>query len=467
MKKIILICFLTSLFSLGLGLTFAQESVTQGVSLEEFIRQACQNDTTFQRILIDQLAIQYQKAINIPAGDLVVSVTNQYQTFFDPKESEVDNSLSLRKLFPYTGTTISTDYTSSVSSTTRAVTSEFNTYISQSIAENAFGRNTRLLSEIVGLENDLAGHQIIEAYEDYLAALITVYLNWYSAFKNLETAENSYRENSKLLDNVKARQRSNIALPVDVNKVNIQVLAKEENLIILENQYQEYSNAVKEAMRYKNKDIEITPQDPGYYDETAISFDKDYADFCLQSRTYQVLSLLEEKSSLQVKKDADELLPSIEIKAGYLLEGNDYDLKGKNKTIYGRIDLEWPFLGQVERAEYQVSKIADRKQQLSNQSAYAALYSNLKDIYQAIARERRLITLAEQKIQLAEAIVKDESRDYSYGKVTLNEYIDEINKLESNKFSKITYTIELRKLLVEWLRLTEANLTIGTSGLRM
>jgi len=259
MKKIILICFLTSLFSLGLGLTFAQESVTQGVSLEEFIRQACQNDTTFQRILIDQLAIQYQKAINIPAGDLVVSVTNQYQTFFDPKESEVDNSLSLRKLFPYTGTTISTDYTSSVSSTTRAVTSEFNTYISQSIAENAFGRNTRLLSEIVGLENDLAGHQIIEAYEDYLAALITVYLNWYSAFKNLETAENSYRENSKLLDNVKARQRSNIALPVDVNKVNIQVLAKEENLIILENQYQEYSNAVKEAMRYKNKDIEITP----------------------------------------------------------------------------------------------------------------------------------------------------------------------------------------------------------------
>ena len=36
-----------------------------------------------------------------------------------------------------------------------------------------------------------------------------------------------------------------------------------------------------------------------------------------------------------------------------------------------------------------------------------------------------------------------------------DDVIDEINKLEDNKFSKITHTIQLRKLIIEWLRLTD------------
>ena len=148
-------------------------------------------------------------------------------------------------------------------------------------------------------------------------------------------------------------------------------------------------------------------------------------------------------------------MPSIDLRAGYLLEGDKYDLQRKGKTIYGSIELEWPFLGQVERARHQTSKIAFQKQQLSNQSTYADLHTNLKNIYGAIERERKLIALADEKIRLAEAIVKDETKNYSYGKVTLNDYIDEINKLEDSKFTKITHTIQLRKLIIEWLRLTD------------
>lgn len=39
---------------------------------------------------------------------------------------------------------------------------------------------------------------------------------------------NSYNENLKLLENVKQREKSSIALPIDVNKINLQVLEKKK-----------------------------------------------------------------------------------------------------------------------------------------------------------------------------------------------------------------------------------------------
>jgi hypothetical protein len=437
-------------FCVNPGLLQAGEKI----SLEEFIQVACRNDTTFQTILVDELTLQYKKALAIPAGDLVVSALNQYHAFFKTDEAEVSNSFSLSKLFPYIGTTVAADYVSSVEASSRTIGSELDVYVAVPIAENAFGSSTRLLDRITGLEIDVASHQIIEAYEDYLATLIQIYLDWYSAYKNVETAENSYKENMKLLENIKERQKNNIALPIDVNKINVQVLAKEENLVSLKNQYSRYLNLVKEAMRHKGKE-DLEPQNPSLYDDVSIIFDEGYAVFCSQSRTYKILFLLEEKSSLELDREANDLLPSIELRLGYLLKGDEYDLQKSRKTAYGRVSLDWPFLGQLERAEYETSKISLKKRQLTNQSSYAGLYTSLRNIYDAIERERELIAVADEKISLAEAIVKDEAENYSYGKVSLNDYIDEINRLEDNKFSKISHTIQMRKLIVEWLRLTD------------
>jgi len=458
MRRARIIFLFSFLFLSSMPVAYSQEATIREISLEEFIQEACKNDTVFQEILINQLALQYQKALKLPAGDLVVSTITQYNTFLKIDESEVGNTSSLSKLFPYTGTTIASDYTASVTASTRTISSELDTYISQSIAENAFGRDTRLLDKIVGIEVDVAKYQIIEAYEDYLAALIQSYLDWYAAYKDVETAQNSYNENVKLLKNIKERQRNSIALPIDVNKVNVQVLAKEENLIFLKVRYTEYLNIVKQAMRYK-EEAKLRPQDPRLYDNTVIAFDDGYARFCRESRTYKILAFLEKKSSLQVDRDADKILPSIDLRLGYLLEGGDYDLLKSRKTAYGSIALEWPLPGQVERAQYQTSKIAFRRQQLSNQSIYVDLYTKLKNICDAIARERKLIALADIKINLAAAILKDETKNYSYGKVSLNDFIDEINKLEDSKFSKITHTIQLRKLIIEWTRLTDTLVT--------
>ena len=317
MRKIIKVFLIFIIVFAGFmnRLVFAQDKNINILGLDEFIQLASSKDARFEEILIDKLKFKYKKALGLPAGDLVLALKSQHEFLFEPDEEDTENTISLTKLFPYTGTEISAEYSSSFSRSTRNVTSDFEVIISQPIAENAFGRNTRLLDKIIGVGIEVANFQIIEAYEDYLAALIQLYYNWYSAHENIKTAQNSYNENVKLLENIKEREKYKIALPVDVNKVSLQVAVKEEGLITLKSKYDEYLNLIKESIRY-DKEGQLRPQKSSLYNDLVINFKVDYEIFNTQSRTSQVLAMLEDKASLQIDKYADELLPSIDIIAG-------------------------------------------------------------------------------------------------------------------------------------------------------
>lgn len=462
MKRIITI-FLIFVCTMVTNNIILRPSYAQGksagiLSLEEFIRLASQKDTRFEEILIDELKLKYKKALELPAGDFVLSLKRQYDFLFDPDDEDSEDAVSLSKLFPYTGTEITAEYESSLSTSTRRISSEFTAYISQPIAENAFGRNTHLLDNIIGIEIDVANFQIIEAYEDYLASLIQLYYNWYSAYENVRTAQNSYNENVKLLENIKERQKHKIALPVDVNKVSLQVAAKKEGLITLENKFSEYLNLIKEAIRY-DRENGLQPQNPSLYEEVTIDFEKDYLIFNTQARTSQILTMLEEKGSLEVNKYADELLPSIDIIAGYSIEGSGRELEDGERMVYAGISMDWPFPGEVERARHETSKIDLKKTKVSSENIHFRLRTNLKNLNDQIAREKELILIAQDKINYAQSILGDDKKNYSLGRVTLNDLIDEVNKLEENKFNKISREVQLKRLIVEWLRLTDQLVT--------
>ncbi|MBN3041053.1 MAG: TolC family protein [Candidatus Omnitrophica bacterium] len=443
-----------TIFIIALSLTCHSQEKAKKINLKEFIETACQNDSNFTQILIDELKLKYKKSIALPAKDLVFEVQSKYGFFVKPEEKDFATTSSLTKLFPSVGTEISAEYSSSVPESTRKASSGASFEISQPIAQNAFGRNTRLLDRITGLEIEVARYQIAEAYEDYLASLIVLYYSWYSAYENLKTAENSYNENAKLLENIKERQENKIALPIDVNKISLQVLAKKENLVSLENDYKDYYNRIKEALRYSGQ-MNLLPEDSSYQEEAIVDFSKDIQSFKTGSRTIRILKLLEDKSTLEVDKYADELLPSIDLLFGHAWEGSQQSIEKSINRSYAGLSFEWPFPGQVEHAQYETSKISQRKQKLATESATERILTSLANLNNQMQREKELIAVAEEKIKLAEEIVKDEKENYSLGRSTLNDLIDEVNKLEDNKFNKITHNIQLRKLVIEWWRLSD------------
>jgi len=53
------------------------------------------------------------------------------------------------------------------------------------------------------------------------------------------------------------------------------------------------------------------------------------------------------------------------------------------------------------------------------------------------------------------AVLEDETENYSFGKVSLNDYISAVNVLDSHKFNQIEHDVQYRKSIIELLRLTD------------
>ncbi len=424
------------------------------LGLDEFIVLATGRDTEFEEILIDELTLQYQKALLLPAGDIVLSVKHQHEFFLSQDRDSPDTTVSLSKLFPFTGTEIGVDYEAGAGVSSASISSSAGFSISQPVARNAFGRSTRLLDKIIGLEVEVARHQVIEAYEDYMAVILTAYYNWYEDYESLKVGRSAYRSNVQLLDNMFERQRQKIALPVDVNKVRLQVLAKQERLIELEEQYQNSLNVIERIIRYEG-DPPLAPAVPRAMGSREEGFGPAFEAFREESRTFDILGRLEERSSLQVERDADALLPSINLLAGYELSGEEYGVTGEEDFVYAGVEVDWPLPDRVDRARFETSKILERRTRLSTVNTYHRLYTQLRNLYLQMEREEKLIRIADERIALAESVLEDEAENYSFGKITLNDYIQAVNALDTNRFNKITHESLHKKLLVEWLRLTD------------
>lgn len=456
--KCVFLIMISLMIYLSSAIQVSAQEELQTLSFETYLETASTNDKEFEQILIDELTLKYQKNLRLPAKDLVLSVKQQHEFFLNQDRNSPDTTVGLSKLFPSLGTELGVNYSAGASLSSANKSSELSFTIAQPIAENAFGQSTRLLGKIVGIEVEVASHQVVEAYEDYLATIINAYYVWYEDYENLLIAEASYKENLKLLDSMGERQNQKIALPIDVNKVKLQVLSKKEKLTLLDEKYKNSSNIIHRIIRSSDA-VRYKPQESVAMAKIDGKFSDLFQQFKENSRTFNILDKLEQKSSLVVDRDANKLLPSIDIIAGYEVSGDDYSLKNEDNFLYAGISLEWPFTDQVAKAEHEVSSLLMKKQKLSTTNTYYRLFTQLKNLYLQIEREKKLVEIAEERINLAKSILKDEAENYSFGKVTLNDYIQAFNDLDNNRFNKISHDSEFKKLCVEWLRLVDQLVT--------
>ena len=439
---------------LCLPLSVLARPEAEPLPLKTFVELVTRNDTVFEEILMDTLKIKYRRAIGLPVDDIILSVKATHNYYLDQNRNDPELTMGLSRLFNDSGTKVSLSYDRASSATSTDGDSSLGFLISQPIAENAFGRGTRLLDEIIGIENEVIRYQVIEAYEDYLASLTATYYNWYSAYENMKVGQASYNSYLKLMDNIHERQKQNIALPIDVNKMELLVIGKKENLIALTENYANISNLIKKAIR-ADETRNIVPINPSLEKGHKPDFKNEYQSFAEGSRTYRMLALLEDKGVLNVKKTADDLLPSTNLLLGYKIEGSDWGIDNSDDKAYAGIEIEWPFGDKAGKAKNEIARIEHKKTVLANQNKYEDLKTNLTNLYLQIEREKTLIETADRKVALSESVLVDEAENYSFGKVSLNDYLDAVNRVDENRFNKISHTVQLNKLLVEWLRLTD------------
>lgn len=438
-------------------LIFISEVLAKEVSPEEelsfdaFVKLAMESDQEFEIILLEELKLKYQYDVQLPSDSWVPSIKSSYSAIIGRKSDGLNTLLALNKLFPESGTDLEISLESQKSNNRRGSTAALS--VSQDIARNAFGKSVQLQKKLIGLENDIASHQIIEAYEDLLATIMVAYIDWWESYNNLAIVRSSFQKNQELLKNIQKREKKQIALPIDVNKVKIQILSKKERLVELEESVKNRLRLIKRILRNEafNKLPAVEISSPWLKEMNSGQLKSAYQ----ESRTHRVLQLLEKRSQLNIKRETDDLLPSVKLFTGFESSGDRYAFNQREDRVFLGVDFSFPVKDRKEEAEKQLARIDLRKSQLQKMNTRERVFENISSLTTNTAREKKYIAIIEEKIKLAQAILEDEKENYSFGKVTLNDYIDAVNDVDNNQLNLIFRKAALSRLTVETLRLLD------------
>ncbi|MFP4466505.1 MAG: TolC family protein [Candidatus Goldiibacteriota bacterium] len=426
------------------------------ITIDNFIQTAVKNDPAFQEILADMAQIKYSKALALPAEDLILSVKGQYGFSADTGETGAQTTdISLSKLFLPAGTRLNADYSIiTAGSSNSGGQSSFHAYISQPLAENAFGSADRMLAEIQDYAMETAEYQTIEAYEEYLASIIKLYFSWYSNHAALKAAEAALKESNNLIDNITEKKEAGIAYEMDVNKARLQNINRKENLIRIKQQYTESENLIKTALRTGNN---ITPSDPGIYNNSKIPSEINEDRIYEKSRTKKILELLSKKAGVSEARAFNSLLPGVDMTAGYKTDGSGAFLRAPAEHTYYtgfRIDFPVPFSGR-NRAEFETAKLEKHKTELRLNRDSLSLAASLSSVFSEIQSGRKIAELAKEKHEIALKILNDEKQYFNRTRSSFNSLIDAVNAAEDARFREITARMNLNNSILDFMRLSD------------
>jgi len=428
------------------------------INIEDFITESLKS-SKFQEILLDELIAQYDESISVPAGDFILSILSEYQLNYNNLLfHRFKGSIGLSKLFSYTGTKLSAEY--SIQPTiNNNVTSKIQIKIEQDIIKNAFGRITRIKKKLAGYEKQIAYYQVIEAYEDYLTTLINIFIDWYYLYENIKFIEKSLDERNLLLKNTRRRYSYGVALPSDVYKSELQVINKKEELIKLKNSYEILIFQIKYLLSISDPEMILEPDfTPVSEDDTNLQ--ESFDEFKKNSRIANILQLINKNNNLLLKVAVDDILPSAKLYAGYSFEGSGYLFETNQSHLFSAgisFDLDIPQPGFL--AKYKKQKKETEKNILNMENTIEDYWIDFNILYNNLMTEKSYINLTDQKIDLSNKILKEELKRYNQGHSSFNDLVLIYDTNDTNRFAKITHLVEFYKHYIEWLRLNDRLVT--------
>lgn len=419
------------------------------LSLEDFLEISNKQNPNFEKILIDELKIKYNKFLDMPSEEILLNLKSDY--YF--KEDSTSETISLSKLFAKQGTTIETGY--EYNDTDRG---SFLIALDQSLLKNAFGRANKLKLTEIEQNNKIIRYEIVEAYEEYFAEITSLYYEWSRVFVNLEIARNAYEDNLKINKNIKSKFNNNVANIGDVEKSNLQLLEKEENLRALEAEYKKIYNLIVQAGRIdskkifvpniKMKDIDIDLDIN--MNNFKLDFDKEYFYFQKNSRTYFIYDLIRDKSLSTFRIAKDDSLDDLGLSFSY----RD-SKKNSNKGFFVGLSYEGNFFDKKKSSVFKVAEIDYKKTLLDVSIKKYDIHITLKNLYEDLILQKDLLKIYNDKIKRAEVVVNEDTKYYNIGKLSFNDLVESINSLEKYRSEKVDRCLQFKTSILNWRNATD------------
>ena len=409
------------------------------LSINDFLNKASQHDTTFHSLLAQQAQLIYDQDRFVTSPELSL----QLESSLGVNTPDKSSTLTLSQTIPKWGQTVSVSGSESESSGVESAATSFT--VSQDIAKNAFGKQVALSSTLQHHKTDLRRFQLTEAYEDYFSELTKLYYTWIRQYESLKLAQSSYKENKKVLNSIKSRKRKKIADQTDVNKLQLQTITKEENIIRFKASFNDTTQKIKRAIAAKdgttllpNTTVKLDPLD---------TLDSALNTFQTHSRTMAILDLLKKEDITALQLSARDLLPSLSLSSTITRDDETSGFIGASLSL--------PLFKSQAKATYETLKKEAEQTNANITTTHTTVIAQLTALHNTLSSQKILIRLATQKRKLAYSILQEESENYSYGKINLNDYIVAVNQYDQARFDEIDRKITYQQLITEWKRLTD------------
>ncbi|MCG8570251.1 MAG: TolC family protein [Spirochaetes bacterium] len=445
----------------------------QILNLPDFISAASQN-SHFEEILAEELTLLYGEKLKISPGNFILDISSEYSFKYDDTFFHgLGGSIQLSKLFSYTGTTLTGNYsitpvlstpvTAVIENSTTPNGINFNNNLSskiqftleQAIVKNAFGRIYRVEKNIAGLESEVIRLQIIEAYEDYLASLIKIYVDWFTTYSNLENARQNLTEKNLLLKSIQNKQQYSIASAADVRKTELEVMSAEEKLIQYEHDFIIQTYSIRQLIGKPEHLTNFIPSLDLKFVEVG-DMEEAYHHFTQASRLVKIFKLNNQADELNQKILINHLLPEVALETAYSFSGDDLDFKDNlthefSAGINASFNIPqpgWLYSLKESKQNLENEKLSQKNDLLQYEDDFFQLYQNL--VY-----EQKMVTSMDKKLNLSNQVVEDEEKSYNQGNSTLNNLLSTYNSRSTYRINQVIHGANYFNYYINWLKLND------------
>ena len=427
-------------------------SLGQTLSLKEYIHLAEKNDPEFKAIFIDKEKLSHLVDQGLPSREMTLSASGEYGISTSGGTPSTAITAKAKKDVIETGTSASLSHTlANQPDRTEGVTSFL---IEQSLYKNFFGRDVRLKKGSLRKEEEILRLQVLENYESYLLTIITKYLDFQKATLDASLAKKAYKKTAELNKNMLAKKRKRIATQTDVDKTELQLLIRQDDLNDKETKLKELRSEIE--LVTGTDSAASVPAEPLNLKATLSESPQSVSSPLSELREVRIVTLSEEiaQNSAILAERSDD--PSVNLLAGYTMDRSKrYGSEVNRNEILVGAQLEIPFFDTTTRADAAIKHIEAEKLTLLKKILLNSVQEKLENFKQRLIAQNKRIESSNKKVSLSKRILKNEEARFQTGRIDLDRLIDTENNFLTFQFQYQAELLEYNKTALSWLALVD------------
>jgi outer membrane protein TolC len=423
--------------------------------LNEFLKLSYANDPQIKKILNDKTLLNHFVTQGLEGSETLISISSETGYVSDEDENNSNLGVEISKKVLNTGSDISVSHSKTSKPGEEGTTSSI--VLEQSLLQNSFGSTTRLQIKNLNLEKNIKELESIEELEDYLLVNINKYLKCKKSLMALKLAESQLTEARKIQTNLNEKFKSKVATKADLNRGELLLLNREENLVErIEDKKQfeiELVNATGKSglLLLSNKELDsLLNKMLILYEKKKKTVKKE------QIRSFIIAKNTVDVSDHNIKLAGDKQTGSLNLVVGFnRLDNTKYStITKQDETVVG-LNYTIPIGDDQAEANTQIAKIQKISNQYKQMKTNNDFESSLEQIKSDISSLSSKLKLNIKKVQLTQSLLKEETKRYSIGQLSLDKLIE----IKYDSFDIENENLEIKVQYIEnilrWLSETD------------